>query len=93
MRRLIVPLLMSFALSALAAQEQVTQPQVIELEDGSKLTIRKDGTMDHVDAHGHRVRMKDGVPMEAKDGTTYTMRNNVLWKTLIEKGTLNPKQR
>jgi len=47
--------------------------------------------MIHIDAAGNRVRMKDGVTMEGKDGTKYVMKNNALWKKIIEKGTLNPK--
>ncbi|MHB1428658.1 MAG: CopK family periplasmic copper-binding protein [Rhodocyclaceae bacterium] len=75
---------------AVAAGERVTA-QSIELKDGSKVTVQKDGTMVHVDAAGNRVKMRDGVTMEGKDGTRYVMKNNAIWKTLTEKGTLNPK--
>jgi hypothetical protein len=75
---------------AVAAGERVTA-QSIELKDGSKVTVQKDGTMVHVDAAGNRVKMRDGVTMEGKDGTKYVMKNNAIWKTLTEKGTLNPK--
>jgi copper resistance protein K len=87
MRKLLVPLLMFFSLSVMAAEEQV-----IELKDGSKVTVHKDGTMVHIDAAGNRVKMKDGMTMEAKDGTKYMMKNNAIWKAITEKGTLNPKQ-
>ena len=73
-----------------AAGERVTA-QTIELKDGSKVTAQKDGTMVHIDAAGNRVKMRDGVTMEGKDGTKYVMKNNAIWKTLTEKGTLNPK--
>ncbi len=90
MRKLLMPLLLAFSLSAFAAEERVT-PQTIELKDGGKVTVQKDGTMVHVDAAGKRVKMRNGVTMEAKDGTTYLMKNDALWKTITEKGTLNPK--
>ena len=90
MRKLLMPMLLVFSLSAFAAEERVS-PQVIELKDGGKLTVQKDGTMVHIDAAGNRVKMKNGVKMEGKDGTQYVMKNDSLWKTLTEKGTLNPK--
>lgn len=90
MRNLLLPMLLIFSLSAVAADERV-KDQVIDLKDGGKVTVQKNGTMVHVDAAGNRVRMRDGVTMEAKDGTKYVMKNNALWKTITEKGTLNPK--
>ena len=86
MRKIILPLLMLLSLSAFAAQEQT-----IELKDGGKVMVQKDGTMIHIDAAGNRVKMKDGGVMEAKDGTKFMMKNNALWKQITEKGTLNPK--
>jgi hypothetical protein len=93
MRKLLIPMLLVFSLSAFAAGEpgERVTAQVIELKDGGKVTVQKDGTMIHIDAAGNRVRMKDGVTMEGKDGTKYVMKNNALWKKIIEKGTLNPK--
>ena len=86
MRKIILPLLMLLSLSAFAAQEQT-----IELKDGGKVMVQKDGTMVHIDAAGNRVKMRDGGVMEAKDGTKFMMKNNALWKKITEKGTLNPK--
>ncbi len=86
MRKLILPVLMLLSLSAFAAQEQT-----IELKDGGKVMVQKDGTMVHIDAAGNRVKMKDGGVMEAKDGTKFMMKNDALWKKITEKGTLNPK--
>lgn len=86
MRKFILPLLMLLSLSAFAAQEQT-----IELKDGGKVMVQKDGTMVHIDAAGNRVKMKDGGVMEAKDGTKFMMKNNALWKKITEQGTLNPK--
>ena len=91
MRKFIFPLLMLLSLSTLAAEEQVRPGETIELKDGGKVTVQKDGTMVHVDAAGKRVKMRDNVVMEAKDGTKYVMKNNAIWKTITEKGTLTPK--
>jgi len=64
--------------------------QTVLLKDGTTLIMRKDGTGYHADAAGKRMRMKDGVMMEAKDGTRYMMKNDVIWKAITEKGTLHP---
>ncbi|CAN7774457.1 CopK family periplasmic copper-binding protein [Cupriavidus necator] len=85
MRKYTLPLLMLLPLSALAAQEQT-----IELKDGGKVMVLKNGTMVHIDAAGNRLKMRDGVIMEAKDGTKFMMKNNAIWKQLTEKGTLKP---
>jgi hypothetical protein len=90
MRKLLLPMLMVFSLSAIAAEERV-KDQVIDLKDGGKVTVQKDGSMVHIDAEGNRLKMKNGLTMEAKDGTKYVMKNNAIWKTITEKGTLNPK--
>ena len=90
MRNLLLLMLLVFSLSAFAAEERV-KDQVIDLKDGGKVTVQKDGSMVHIDAAGNRVKMRDGVTMEAKDGTKYVMKNDALWKTITEKGTLNPK--
>lgn len=90
MRKYIFPLLMLLSLSAFAAEERI-KAQTIELKDGSMLTVQKDGTMVHMDAAGNRVKMRDKVVMEGKDGTKYVMKNNAIWKQITEKGTLNPK--
>lgn len=86
MRKYLLPLLMSLSLSAFAAEEQG-----IELKDGGKIVFMKDGTMVHLDAAGSRVKMRDNVVMEAKDGSKLMMKNNAIWKQITEKGTLNPK--
>lgn len=86
MRKFILPLLMLFSLSAFAAEEQT-----IELKDGGRIMVKKDGTMVHIDAAGNRVKMRDGGVMEARDGTKFMMKNNAIWKQITEKGTLNPK--
>lgn len=90
MRKLLILLVLAFSLPAFAAEQRVA-PQSIELKDGGKLTVQKDGTMLHVDAAGNRIKMKNGVTMEGKDGSRYVMKNNAIWKTITEKGSLNPK--
>lgn len=86
MRKFIIPLLMMFSLSGLAAEEQT-----IQLKDGGKVMVKKDGTMVHLDAAGNRVKMRNNVIMVAKDGSQLMMKNDAIWKTITEKGTLNPK--
>ncbi len=91
MRKLTLPiLLLAFAGAAFAADPPAGQ--VIELKDGGKIVFEKAGTMVHVDAAGNRVKMKDGKIMEAKDGSKLMMKNNAIWKTITEHGTLKPKQ-
>ncbi|MBS1190179.1 MAG: Copper resistance protein [Rhodocyclaceae bacterium] len=86
MRKHLLPLLMCASFSILAADEQV-----IELKDGGRVTVDAKGHMVHMDAAGKRVKMKDGVVMEGKDGSKYMMKNDAIWKQIMEKGSLNPK--
>lgn len=65
---------------------------VIELADGGRITIDKDGKTYHLEANGKRSRMKDGVVMTAKDGTKYLHKNDIMWKPITEKGTLAPNR-
>lgn len=89
MRKLTLPmLLLAFAGAVFAAD--LPEGQVIELKDGGKIVIGKQGTMAHLDAAGNRVKMKDGQVMEAKDGSKLMMKNNAIWKTITEHGTLKP---
>lgn len=78
-------LLLAFASTAFAAD-----PQTIELKDGGKIMIEQKGTMIHIDAAGNRVKMRDGRVMIAKDGHKLMMKNNAIWKTITEHGTLKP---
>lgn len=52
----------------------------LPLKDGSTLLVFKDGKMSHRDARGRVMSMKDGVPMETKDGKVYVMKGNELWR-------------
>lgn len=91
-----LPLLFALAVGAgntLAAEkmgDMVMGEQTIELKDGGKVMVHKDGTMVHIDAAGNRVKMRNGVVMEAKDGMKYVMKNNAIWKQITEKGSLKP---
>ena len=86
MRKSFIPIvLLAFASVVFAAQ-----PQTIELKDGGKIIVEEKGTMIHTDAAGKRVKMKDGKVMEAKDGSKIMMKNNAIWKTIAEHGTLKP---
>lgn len=62
----------------------------IALKDGGTLYLGKDGVTYHVDAAGNRVRMRDGQIMEGVDGTRYLMKNDAVWRSITEKGTLHP---
>ena len=90
MRKTLIPaFLVAFAT---LASGQVGQPveRTVELKDGGRVAVQKDGTMVHLDAAGNRVRMKDGQMMEAKDGSRLMMKNNAVWKQISEHGTLKP---
>jgi len=89
MRKSIIPSILFAIASAAFAADQATQ-QSIELKDGGKIVMEKGGTMIHVDAAGNRVKMRDGTMMEAKDGSKLMMKNNEIWKTITEHGTLKP---
>lgn len=67
-------------------------PVTVELKDGGKIVIDKDGKTYHTDAKGKRVRMKDGVVMEGKDGAKYVMKNDAIWKEITNRGTLAPNR-
>lgn len=86
-----------FALPAVAAEppkEQVvvSSKKVVELSDGGTITIDPAGYTYHVDAKGKRVRMRDGVVMQGRDGARYLHKNDVIWKQITEKGTLAPNR-
>ena len=89
MRKLTFPTLLLALASATFAAEPVPG-QVIDLKDGGKIVIEKNGTMAHLDAAGKRVIMRDGVIMEGKDGSKLMMKNNEIWKTISTHGTLKP---
>ncbi len=89
MRTLTLPaVLLAFAAASFAADP--SPGQSIELKDGGRIVFEKGGSMIHIDAAGKRVKMRDGTVMEAKDGSKLMMKNNAIWKTITEHGTLKP---
>ena len=79
------------ACSTLAWGQGAKDPvQTVDLKDGGRIVVMKDRTMAHYDAAGTRVKMKDGHMMHAKDGSMVMMKNNAIWKTITEHGTLKP---
>ena len=90
MKASIIPAMLFAFAAAAFAQGGLPDQQIIDLKDGGKVIVQKDGTMSHFDAAGNRVRMKDGQTMEAKDGSKLMMKNNAIWKQLTEHGTLKP---
>ena len=90
MRRTIIPAILLAVSAAAFGQAGQPAPGTIELKNGGRVTVQKDGTMVHLDAAGNRVRMRDGQVMEAKDGSKIMMKNNAIWKQITEHGTLKP---
>ena len=90
MRKTIIPALLLAVSTTVLGQAAQPAADTIELKDGGKVTVQKDGTMVHIDAAGNRVKMRDGVAMQAKDGSTIMMKNNAIWKQITEHGTLKP---
>lgn len=78
-----------FAFAADPPKEKITVQGVIELKDGTKITINEKGQTYHVDQAGRRLMMKDGVVMEGKDGAKYLHKNDAVWKQITERGTLS----
>ena len=54
--------------------------KVIPLKDGSSVVVFKDGKMAMRDAKGRVTQMKDGHPMETKDGQVIMMKGNEIWR-------------
>jgi hypothetical protein len=73
----------SFAADPAVKEKLIVTGNVVDLKDGKTY---------HQDANGKRVRMKDGVVMEGKDGRKYLHKNDVVWQQMTEKGTLAPNR-
>lgn len=90
-----IALIASLALAACATGGQNTSDrqasQRYVLKVGTTLYVDADGRMRMFAPDGDRVYMKDGVAMELQDGTVVTMKENIVWKTLRTRGTLNPR--
>ena len=81
-----------FAAEPAVKEKLVVEETVVALKDGGSITLGKDGKTYHVDAAGKRVRMKDGVVMEGKDGRKYMHKNDVIWQQISTKGTMAPNR-
>ncbi len=90
MRKTLLVICFTAASTLAFSQSAKDAAQTIDLKDGGRVAIMKDGTMVHLDAAGKRVRMRDGGVMEAKDGSRLMMKNNAIWKQITEHGTLKP---
>jgi hypothetical protein len=62
--------------------------RVIDLADGGRIVLRTDGAMGHYDAAGRPVDMKEGQVMIAADGARITMKDDVLWRQIVERAAL-----
>ena len=87
MRKILTLTLLAVSATAFAVNDR----RVIELKDGGKLAIDQEGAMVHTDTTGNRVRMKDRVAMEPRDGGRIMMKNDAVWKQITEHGTLKPR--
>lgn len=74
MKNLLIATLIATAAISVNAAEQAQQ--VIELQDGAKLHIYKNGKMAMEDKFGRAVGMKEGEVMVTKDGKRIVMRGN-----------------
>ena len=82
----------SFAVDPAVKEKLPVEGTVVALKDGGSIVLDKDGKTYHVDAAGKRVRMKDGVIMEGKDGRKYLHKNDLVWQQITEKGTMAPNR-
>ncbi len=82
----------AFAADTAMKEKLVVEGTVVELKDGGKIMLEKDGKTYHVDSAGKRVRMKDGVVMQGKDGRKYLHKNDVIWQQISDKGTMAPNR-
>ena len=82
----------AFAADPSTKEKLIVEGTVVALKDGGAITIDKDGKTYHTDTAGKRVRMKDGIVMEGKDGRKYLHRNDVVWQQITEKGTMAPNR-
>ena len=85
------------AMAGPAAAGQANDPAPVPgrhaLKDGTTLVVAGNGWMRMFSATGARVHMKDGVPMETRDGKVIAMKEDLNWKQLRQFGTLSPKSR
>lgn len=78
---------------ALAATLDGPAPGSYSLKNGTTLVVAQNGWMRMFTPDGNRLHMRDGVPMEARDGKVIVMKEDLNWKQLRQFGTLSPKSR
>lgn len=61
------------------------------LDNGGALIVDDDGRMRTFNAGGHPVFVPEGTRLTLVDGTVVTMHENVIWRELRTRHTLNPK--
>ncbi len=86
MHKRLFPYLTPFSLATASSHEQT-----VELRDGGRVIVKKDGTWVCFDAEGKRVALGEGHVLEAKDGTQFMVKDNTLWKQVGRKRPPNPK--
>lgn len=77
-------ILLVLAVVASCAPSDTSKEQTIELEDGSRVVLRADGSMGHYSAAGRPVTMAEGEVMIARDGTRVLMKAEALWRQIAE---------
>jgi len=90
MRKLFIPILLCFSLSASPPTIRAKETPVVELKDGGKYTYRKmlDGSSR---CCGNRVKMRDGKRWKPRTGPTVDDEKQRHLEEAYEQGTLNPK--
>ena len=70
------------------AEPDFAQPKdrTIELADGGRVTVDRDGAMAHFDRAGKRIPMADGEVMVAKGGSRILMDNGTMWREAVRGG-------
>lgn len=82
-------LALGLALTVASAWAQAgAKDRVIDLADGGTIVLRADGAMAHYDATGSPIDMKEGELMIARDGTRITMKDDALWRQIVERAAL-----
>jgi ferric-dicitrate binding protein FerR (iron transport regulator) len=64
------------------AEPRFSKPKerTIDLQDGGRVTMDRDGAMVHFDQTGKRIPMADGEVMIARDGSRILMANGTMWR-------------
>jgi hypothetical protein len=74
----------AYAMATAESYLSQRRERTIELEDGGRVTIDRDGTMAHNDRSGNPMSMVDGQVMIAKDGSRILMVNRIVWREVAK---------